>query len=97
MTSRPAVMFCHWPGLYNQGTQVGFKQFQKAILALERRFRDQTIWMKVSEIGRYWAAKQLTTIQRSGNRVTLKAPFATTRFTLRLTVQDAAVPKVAIA
>ena len=47
-----------------------------AIVALEHRFRDETIWMKLSEIGRYWTAKELTQIQRSGNRVTLTAPFA---------------------
>ena len=40
--------------------------------------------MKVSEIARYWAAKDLTRIRKRAGRVTLNAPFATTRFTLRL-------------
>jgi len=80
----PAVMLCHWPGLYTHGSQEGFKQFQQVILALESRFRDQTIWMKISEMARYWAAKGLTRITRNGRRVTLSAPFASPDFTLRI-------------
>jgi hypothetical protein len=91
---RPAVMLCHWPGLYNHGAKVGFQHFQKVIVALENRFRDDTIWMKVSEIARYWAAKELTRIQRTGDRVTFKAPFASPRFTLRMASQTGSVPQL---
>jgi hypothetical protein len=81
---QPAVMFCHWPGLYSQGTKKGFEACKRAILAIQRRFRDQTIWMKISELARYGAARELTRIERSGDRVRLTAPFACPRFTLRL-------------
>jgi hypothetical protein len=80
----PAIMLCHWPGMYTHGTKVGFQHFQNVVLALEKRFRDQTLWMKLNEIARYWAAKELTRIERRENRVTLKAPFASPRFTLRI-------------
>ena len=79
----PAVMYCHWPGLYTHGTKQGFKDLKQAILGLEGRFRDQTIWMKTSEIARYWAAKELTQINRNGDQITLTAPFSSLRFTLR--------------
>ena len=80
----PAVMLCHWPGLYTQGTKKGFAALKQVIGALEGRFRDRTIWMKISELARYWAAKELTRIGRQGGRITLRAPFAAPRFTLGL-------------
>lgn len=80
----PAVMLCHWPGLYGNGSEEGFQHFQSIVLALHQRYADQTQWMKVSEIGRYWAAKQLTKISGSEAGLTLKAPFACRQFTLRL-------------
>lgn len=81
---QPAVMLCHWPGIYSNGSKEGFTSFQRVVTSLASRYADETIWMKVSEIGRYWAAKELTEIKRNGNRVTLIAPFATEKFTLQL-------------
>ena len=81
---QPAIMLCHWQGMYSNGSKAGFNSFQHVVTALHRGFRDETIWMKVSEIGRYWAAKDLTTIRRSGNQIELDAPFETTDFTLRV-------------
>ncbi len=81
---RPAVMLCHWAGLYGNGDPQGFRDFQKVVVALEKRFKDQTLWMKVSEIGRYWAAKGLTKLQTVGNTIQLDAPFACDNFTLRV-------------
>jgi hypothetical protein len=80
----PAVMLCHWPGLYTHGTRQGFEEFKKVVLALEGRFRDRTLWMKSSELARYWAAKGLTQFERQGHDLTLRAPVAAPRFTLRV-------------
>jgi len=91
---QPAAMFCHWPGLYTQGTKKGFGQMQQAILAIEGRYRDRTIWMKSSEIARYWAARTLTRIAREGDRMMLSAPFACPRFTVRVATAGGAPPAV---
>lgn len=80
----PAILLCHWPGMYTQGTKEGFAHFQRVALALEARYRDRTIWMRSSEIARYWAARGLTGIRREGARVALSAPFAAPDFTLRV-------------
>jgi hypothetical protein len=40
--------------------------------------------MKLSEIARYWAAKELTTISVEKNKILLKAPFAAPGFTLKV-------------
>jgi hypothetical protein len=88
----PAVMLCHWPGMYNHGAKTGFAQFQQVVLALKQRFSDQTQWMKLSEIARYWAAKGLTRIQRSGDSVALRAPFASSQFTLRFATSSSLPP-----
>jgi hypothetical protein len=86
----PAVMLCHWPGLYCNGSKRGFEACKQVITALEQRYRQRTIWMKISEIARYWAAKELTQIERSGGQVTLSAPVASPRFTLRIPAPRAA-------
>ena len=80
----PAVMLCHWPGMYSQGTKEGFLAFQRIVNSLEQHYGDQTMWMKLSEIGRYYAAKRFTKIARDGNRVTFEAPFGTPRFTFKI-------------
>jgi hypothetical protein len=90
----PAIMLCHWPGLYSHGTKKGFADCRQVILALESRFRDRTIWMKIGEIARYWAAKELTRIERNGAQVTLVAPFASPRFTMKITGIAGTQPKL---
>jgi hypothetical protein len=50
--------------------------------------------MKNSEIARYWAAKELTKIEKQGGRITFNAPFATTRFTVRARTNSKAPPKL---
>ena len=82
---KPAVMLCHWPGLYNHGAKTGLRQFQAVVRALNARFGDSTQWMKLSQIGRQQAARQLTRPDRvAANRLKLQAPFACSDFTLRL-------------
>ncbi len=81
--AEPAVMLCHWPGIYNNGEEVGLRIFQGAVDRLHEGFRDRIVWMKLSEMARYWAAKELTTIERGAvGEVKLRAPFACPGFTL---------------
>jgi hypothetical protein len=80
----PAIMLCHWPGIYCNGLEVGFRIFQKAVTRLNRAFADRTRWMKLSEIARYWAAKELTAVRRCDQGFALQAPFAAPDFTLKL-------------
>lgn len=80
----PAIIVCHWPGVYFNGEEVGFNIFKEVVRRLEARY-DNLLWMKQREIARYWAAKELTKIEKQGRQVTFTAPFATTRFTVRLT------------
>lgn len=81
---QPAIMLCHWPGIYSNGTEAGFRAFQRIVTSLHARYRDQTVWMKLSEIGRYWAAKDLTAMKRNGKQIALNAPFDVKHFTLRV-------------
>lgn len=80
----PGVFLCHWPGMYTQGTKAGFKAFQQVVLALNTRFKNETLWMKLSEIGRYYAAAELTKIERRALSLNLQALFGTPRFTVRI-------------
>jgi hypothetical protein len=92
----PAIMVCHWPGIYYGGEELGFQIFQEAVRRIHARY-DHLIWMKLSEIARYWAAKELTRIERQGARLTLRAPFASPRFTLSVLARGDAVPKLSLA
>ena len=88
----PAVMVCHWPGIYFNGQEVGFKILQQAVERLHAAY-DNLIWMKLSELSRYWAARELTRIERGGpGQVDLKAPFACPRFTIKVRWADSPPP-----
>jgi hypothetical protein len=50
--------------------------------------------MKVSEIARYWAARELTRIERAADRIELTAPFAAANYTLSVPGRDGAVPRL---
>ena len=79
----PAVLVAHWTGIYFNGEEVGFKIFQEVVRRLHQRYQHLK-WMKLSEISRYWAARELTAIERKGKAVVLKAPFAAPEFTVQL-------------
>ncbi|WP_235908726.1 hypothetical protein [Roseiconus nitratireducens] len=81
---QPATFLCHWPGMYCNGDRHGFHAFQRNVRTVNEVHGDKVIWMKLSEIGRYWAAKELTTIQTTDDAMTLEAPIGTERFTVQV-------------
>jgi len=79
----PAIMVCHWPGIYFNGQEHGFLVFKEVVRRLEAAY-DHLLWMKLSEIARYWAARELTAIERAPEGLTFRAPFPCPGFTVRL-------------
>jgi hypothetical protein len=77
----PAILVCHWPGIYYNGEKVGFRIFQEVVARLHARY-DHLAWMRLSEIARYWAARELTKVERSAEIVRFTAPFAAPEFTV---------------
>ncbi len=77
----PAILVCHWPGIYANGTLAGFRIFQETVRRLEDQYAGGLIWMKLSEIARYWAARELTAIARDEDDLFFDAPFACPGFT----------------
>jgi hypothetical protein len=92
----PAILVCHWPGIYYNGKEIGFKIFQEVVRRIHARY-DNLLWMKLSEIARYWAAQELTQIEKTNSQVTFNAPFATTRFTVRATSNSPSPPRLTLA
>ncbi|QEF97964.1 hypothetical protein Mal15_20100 [Stieleria maiorica] len=81
----PAVMLCHWPGMYCNGTKSGFEAFKRVVTSLASRYGDQTLWLKVSEIGRYWAAKEMAKLtQHDTGSIAIEAPLACEDFTISM-------------
>jgi hypothetical protein len=87
----PAILVCHWPGIYYNGQETGFDIFKEVVRRVHLKY-DNLIWMKLSEIARYWAAKELTRIVRQSDAVEFHAPFATSRFTVQVKQRDVTGP-----
>lgn len=77
----PAIMVCHWPGIYYNGQEHGFNVFKSVVDRLHRRF-DHLYWMKLSDISRYWAAKELTAFHKTAIGFEFQAPFGCSEFTV---------------
>ena len=89
----PALLLAHWTGIWWNGQKLGLQIFKEVVRRLHARY-DHLLWMKLSEVSRYWAAKELTRLARNGNRVELHAPFACPAFTLRLTAEAQRQPRL---
>jgi hypothetical protein len=88
----PAILVCHWPGIYFNGEEVGFTIFKEIVRRLHAAY-DHLLWMKQSEIARYWAARELTRLEvGSDGVVSCRAPFACPRFTVRIANRPQMVP-----
>src|SRR4030043_1180755 len=79
----PAIIVCHWPGVYFNGEKIGFSILKEVKKRLDQKY-DHLIWMKLSGNARNWAAKELTVIDIQKNKPILKAPFSTPGFTIKL-------------
>ncbi len=82
-SGEPAIMVCHWPGIYFNGEKVGFNILKTIVSRLNQKYNHLT-WMKLSEISRYWAAKETTEIAVSENALQLNALFSCHDFTLKI-------------
>jgi len=89
----PAIIASHWTGIYFNGQEEGFKTFQEAVRRLHAKY-DNVSWMKLGEIARYWAAKELTGIEKQGEVVTFQAPFASPNFTVSIAARGNSQPKL---
>lgn len=87
----PALMLAHWTGIYFNGYEVGFGIFKEVVGRLHARF-DNLLWMKLGEVSRYWAAKELTRIGRDEHALDLHAPFACADFTVRFEAMPGRAP-----
>lgn len=85
-SGEPAIFICHWPGIYYNGDKLGFEIFKTVVNRLHEKY-DHLIWMKLSEISRYWAAKSFTKITLQEQKIEFNAPFATDLFTIRVSIQ----------
>lgn len=79
----PAIFICHWPGIYYNGEKLGFNIFKTVVNRLHEKY-DHLLWMKLSEISRYWAAKAYTTTTMTKKQIAFRAPFAASDFTVRV-------------
>ncbi len=82
-SEEPAIMVCHWPGLYFNGRKTGFNILKEVVTRLKSKY-ESLIWMRLNEISRYWAARELTSVTLSGKKLSFRAPFSAPGFTVRV-------------
>ncbi len=87
------MMLCHWTGIHWSGQEKGFKVLQEVVRRLHARF-NKLIWMKLSELSRYWATRELTRIESTSRGIALRAPFACPGFTLQCRIRISIRPKI---
>src|SRR5262249_20888878 len=90
---QPAIMVSHWTGIYWNGQELGFKIMQEVVSRIRQRF-ENVLWMKLSEVARYWAAKELTRVERQDNIIAIQAPFACPNFTVAVHKAANLVPQL---
>ena len=78
----PAVMVSHWPGFYFQGEEIGFNIFNTVVERLNQL--PNIIWMKTSEIARYWMTREMVKIEATEEGCRISSPIPCPSFTLRL-------------
>jgi len=78
----PAIMVSHWPGFYFQGEEIGFNIFKTVVERINRL--PNVLWMKTSEIARYWMAREMVKIEAEEDGWRISSPIACDRFTVRL-------------
>ncbi len=83
-SGEPAIMVCHWPGIYYNGDQVGFNIFKQVVHRLEQKYGNDIHWMKLSEISRYWAAKEFVSFEETMDGYAIRAPFPAKNFTISI-------------
>lgn len=81
---KPAIMLCHWPGMYCNGSLTGYRAFQRVVRSIHDRFGNQTQWMKISDIGKYYAAARYTKLVATDHAIELDAPHAWPQMTIRI-------------
>jgi hypothetical protein len=94
-TGEPAIMIGHWPGIYFNGDRVGFNIFKEVVKRLHATY-DNLIWMKNSEIARYWTARELTKIEKAEGKITFRAPYACPGFSVRVAGRMEGEPKLVV-
>ena len=83
-SGEPAIMVCHWPGIYYNNQKIGFNIFKTVVDRLEQKCGSDMLWMKVSEIAEYWAAKEFVRFNLTKGKIRVKAPFGANNFTIAL-------------
>ena len=83
-SGEPAIMVCHWPGIYYNNEKTGFKVFKTVVNRLEEKYGKNILWMKLSEIAQYWAAMEFVKFEFSEKQLTIEAPFGAKDFTFIL-------------
>lgn len=78
----PACILSHWTGVYYNGRELGFQAMQEIVRRIHGRYK-KVAWMKLADLARYWAAKELTTIEASEGGLRFRAPYACPDFTFR--------------
>lgn len=79
----PAIALSHWTGVWFNGRELGFNAMREVVRRLNTRFGDAVRWMKLSDIARYWAVKELAKVSLENGVLLVDSPHDCPDFTVR--------------
>jgi hypothetical protein len=82
--NEPVCLLSHWTGFHYNGSELGFRAFQTVVRRINAAYGKRVRWMRLSEIARYAAARELTRIEVTGAGIRFTAPYACPDFTVRV-------------
>jgi hypothetical protein len=89
----PVCLLSHWTGIFFNGQEIGFNIFKEVHRRIETHY-SHLHWMKLAELSRYWAAKELTKIEKTQSGLKMKGPFACQDFTVEVAKRLEKPPKL---
>jgi hypothetical protein len=78
----PVLMDAHWQGFYFEGEEIGFTTLKTVASRINRL--PNVLWMKTSEIARYWMAREMVTLETTADGCRIASPISCEGFTVRL-------------
>lgn len=79
----PAIALSHWTGIWFNGRELGFSAMRQVADRLLARYGRRIRWMKLAEIARYWAVKELAQVTLANGELSIESPYDCPDLTLR--------------
>jgi hypothetical protein len=78
------ALLTHWQSLHSNGTEAGLAVLGRIFTRVNRLLGDRIVWMKCSEMARYYAAAKASRARAVAEGIALRSPFTCPGFTISM-------------